>query len=74
MDKVRGCPSRIWRTATISNASGTRGRATGVAEGTTIVTASYLGRTDSATLSVTPVVLSSVYITPLNPEIPNGRT
>ncbi len=60
--------------ATISNASGTRGRATGVAEGTTIVTASYLGRTDSATLSVTPVVLSSVYITPLNPEIPNGRT
>jgi hypothetical protein len=60
--------------ATISNADGTRGRATGVAEGTVIVTASYQGRTDSATLSVTPVVLSGVYITPLNPEIPNGRT
>ncbi len=60
--------------ATISNAAGTRGRATAVAQGTTTVTASYQGRSSSAGLTVTPVVLSDVYITPLNAEIPNGST
>ncbi|MGA7783427.1 MAG: kelch repeat-containing protein [Candidatus Acidiferrales bacterium] len=56
--------------ATISNAAGTQGLATGVAPGATMITAT-LGAVGSAsvTLTVTPAVLETIAVTPTNPTI-----
>ncbi|TGL63534.1 beta strand repeat-containing protein [Leptospira sarikeiensis] len=62
--------------ATISNASGTQGKATTLATGTTNITAAYSGVTSPAsTLTVTSPTLASVTIAP-NPtlSLAKGRT
>jgi len=66
-------------TATISNASGSKGLVTSVDTGTTTISAALDG-VDSGddgnneTLTVTPAVLSSIMITPASPSINSGET
>ena len=49
--------------ATISNSSGSKGVATGVAPGTTNISAAMLGVTGSVKLTVTSAVLTSISVT-----------
>jgi hypothetical protein len=62
--------------ASISNASGSRGKATGAAVGGTAVTiyAAAGSIRGTATLAVTAAVLTSVEVTPALPSIPKGTT
>jgi plastocyanin len=60
--------------ATISNAANLQGVATGVAVGTSTITASLGGVTGSTTLTVTPVVLEMIMVTPVNPSLVQGQT
>jgi hypothetical protein len=64
--------SSLGSVATISNAGGTEGLATGVAQGTTTITASFQGKTGSTTLTVTNATLVSITITPPNPTVAVG--
>lgn len=50
--------------ATLSNAAGTHGRASGVSAGSTTITAAYAGLTASTSLSVTAATLVAITITP----------
>ncbi len=59
--------------ASISNTSGSQGLATGVAKGSSTISAAVDGITGSATLEVTPE-LESIAITPANPDVPKGET
>jgi uncharacterized protein YjdB len=61
-------------TATVSNAAGSKGLATGVAVGSTTISAALNGVTGSTTLGVTAAVLQSIAITPANPSVPKGTT
>ncbi len=61
-------------TATVSNAVGSEGLATGVAEGTSVVSATLNAVSGSVTLTVTAPVLSSIDVTPDAPILPKGRT
>ncbi len=59
--------------AAISNVAGSNGVATSLATGTTLITANLSGITSApATLTVTPVVLMRVTVTPANPGIALG--
>ncbi len=58
--------------ASISNASGSQGLATGAAVGTTTISASLLGQTGSTLLTVTAATLTSIAVTPVNPSIAAG--
>jgi len=59
--------------AIVSNATGSKGVATALSQGTTLVTASFGGITSPAiTLSVTAPVLTSLLVTPSNPSIAIG--
>jgi urocanate hydratase len=58
--------------ASISNASGSNGLATGSAVGTTTIGAALDGVSTSTGLTVTPATLVSIAVTPTNPSIPNG--
>jgi hypothetical protein len=58
--------------ATISNASGTNGRATAVAAGTATITATVGVVAGSTTLTVTSATLMSLSISPANPSIALG--
>ena len=64
--------------ATISNAAGTVGLATAVAPGQATITATSGSSSGSingsTTLTVTPVVLMSIAVTPANPSIAAGAT
>jgi hypothetical protein len=63
--------------ATISNASGLNGLATGVTPGgpiTITATDPSTGLTGTATLTVTMAALVSIQVTPANPSIANGTT
>jgi trimeric autotransporter adhesin len=62
--------------ATINNASGTQGLATGVSPGMTTITAAYSGTTitGSTTLTVTPASLVSIAVIPANPSIAYGTS
>jgi hypothetical protein len=60
--------------ATISNATGSQGVATGVAVGTSNITATFDGVTGETKLTVTPAVLVSIAVTPANPTIAKGTT
>lgn len=60
--------------ATVSNADGSRGLATPLAVGSTIVTASLNARQGSASLTVTAATLTSLSISPLNASVPSGST
>ncbi|WP_157068268.1 Ig-like domain-containing protein, partial [Legionella gratiana] len=55
-------------TATISNVSGSNGFATGVASGTTTITAALSGVTGSTSLAVTNATLVSIAVSPTNPS------
>jgi trimeric autotransporter adhesin len=58
--------------ATLSNAAGSNGLATTLAQGTVTITAALGTVSASATLTVTPATLASISITPPNPRIANG--
>ncbi|HEX3474561.1 MAG TPA: Ig-like domain-containing protein, partial [Kofleriaceae bacterium] len=60
--------------AQISNADGSRGVATGLAVGTTRITASREARTGTTMLTVTDAVLVSIAVTPFVASVPAGRT
>ncbi|PLX82391.1 MAG: hypothetical protein C0617_14875 [Desulfuromonas sp.] len=55
--------------ATISNATGNEGLATGVAEGSTAIIAAFAGLSAEAGLIVSAAVLDSIAITPVDPEL-----
>ncbi|MBI5548788.1 MAG: Ig-like domain-containing protein [Deltaproteobacteria bacterium] len=72
-DQVAWTSSTI-ATATISNAAATRGLATGVAAGSTQISAALAGKTGSATLTVIVVTLASIEVTPDAPTIAKRTT
>ena len=59
---------------TVSNADGGRGIATGVASGTTEVSATLEGVTGSTDFDVTAAVLASLEVTPASPAIASGTS
>ena len=61
-------------TATISNAAGSRGVATAVGAGTSLVTATLGAITATTTLTVTAATLVSIAVTPANPSVVVGST
>ena len=60
--------------ATISNASGSKGLATSVAAGTTIITATLGSVSGNTTLTVNAVTLVSITVTPATPTLTKGTT
>lgn len=60
--------------ASISNAAGSRGRATGLAEGQTTISATLGAVSGSTTLTVKAARLLSIEVTPANPSIAKGTT
>ena len=58
--------------ATISNAAADRGTATGVAKGTSIITATTGGKSGTATLNVTDATLTGLTVTPATPTVPQA--
>jgi trimeric autotransporter adhesin len=60
--------------ATISNAPGTRGLATTVSVGNTVITATLGGVSGNTTLTVAAATLVSIGVTPALPSIANGLT
>ena len=59
--------------ASVSNATGSNGLATGAATGSTDITASFAGVSSSAvSLAVTAATLVSIQVTPPSPSIANG--
>ncbi len=60
--------------ATIGNANGNRGRATGQNVGTTTISATFSGVVGSTTLTVTAATLQSIQVTPTNPTAAKGTT
>ncbi len=62
--------------ATISNATGSKGLATGLVAGPTTITATdpATGVNGTTTLTVTSATLASIAVTPANPSVPNGLT
>ncbi len=60
--------------ATVSNASPTKGLATGITPGNATITALFAGLTGSATLAVTSATLTSITVTPADPTIALGGT
>ncbi|MDQ3340063.1 MAG: Ig-like domain-containing protein [Myxococcota bacterium] len=64
--------SSLGAVATISNAAGTQGRASAVAVGTTVISATRGTTTVTTNLTVTAAVLQLLQITPTNPSIAKG--
>ncbi|KTD53715.1 protein with a bacterial immunoglobulin-like domain protein [Legionella santicrucis] len=60
--------------ATISNAAGSKGLATGMQVGSTAITATYGAISGSTTLTITPALLNSITVTPIAPSIANGTS
>jgi hypothetical protein len=60
--------------ATISSGPSSFGLATGTGPGTTTISATVGGLSDSTTLTVTGVVLTGVVVTPVNPTLAKGAT
>src|SRR5207249_1908455 len=60
--------------ATISNAAGGEGRATGASAGVATISAMLSGTGGQATLTVTNAVLTAVAVTPASPSMPKGTT
>ncbi len=66
--------SSMTSVATISNAAGTKGKASAAGVGTTSVSAAFGGKTGSTILTVTPAVLVSLAVTPTAPSVARGLT
>jgi len=60
--------------AQVSNVSGSNGLVTGLGVGSTSITATLNGTSSSATVTVTPAVLSSISVTPGSSSIAKGTT
>ncbi len=60
--------------ATVSNAAGTKGLASGIAVGSVTVSAALSGKAGTATLTVTPATLVSLAVTPAGAAIAKGTT
>ncbi|MEO7209250.1 MAG: Ig-like domain-containing protein [Steroidobacteraceae bacterium] len=60
--------------ATVSNAAGYDGLATGLNPGSVTITATLAGTSASSVLTVTPATLVSIGVTSANPSIANGLT
>jgi len=60
--------------AVVSNAQGSQGEATALAQGTTVIKATLGDIEDSALLTVTPATLVSIGVTPATPSIAKGTT
>jgi hypothetical protein len=60
--------------ASVSNAAGTNGQATGTSAGTATFTASLDSVNGSASVEVTAAVLESIQVTPIVPVVPIGFT
>ena len=60
--------------ATISNASGSQGLATAIAQGSSTISATLGSIAGSTTLTVTAPVLQSIAVTPASPSVPKGLT
>jgi trimeric autotransporter adhesin len=60
--------------ATVSNADGSRGLATGVAQGSATISAAYSGVTGTTTLTVTAAALTRIDLTPSLASIAKGTT
>jgi trimeric autotransporter adhesin len=60
--------------ATISNAAGRQGIATGVGAGTTSINAVFAGITGITNLTISPATITSLTITPVNPTIAIGAS
>ena len=60
--------------ATISNAAGSEGLSSGAGVGQTTISATLGTVSGSTTLTVTPAVLTTINITPVNPTIAQGTT
>lgn len=60
--------------ATVSNATGTEGLVTGVAVGSTVITATLGGVSGTLTINVVAATLQSIAVTPANPSVAKGRT
>jgi hypothetical protein len=59
-------------TAQVSTAAASAGLTTGLAKGTTKITATYMNVTGSTTVSVTDATITQIQVTPFNPSIPVG--
>jgi hypothetical protein len=66
--------SSMGNVATISNAPGHEGEATAIAGGSTTITATLNGVNGSTTLTVNPVALVSIAVTPATSSVANGST
>ncbi len=60
--------------ASVSNTSGSQGLATALAPGSSTISATLDGITGSTLLTVSPAVLESINVTPVNPNLPVGDT
>src|SRR6185369_15131936 len=60
--------------ATVSNASGSEGLAAAQGAGGATITAAFLGKSGSTSLTVTDSVLDAIQVTPTAPSIANGTT
>jgi hypothetical protein len=60
--------------ATVSNAPTSTGVATGVAPGSTTISAAFAGQVGTATLTVNNATLTSIAVTPTNDSIPLGAS
>jgi hypothetical protein len=56
--------------AAVSPTGGTRGQVTALSGGTATISATYMGVTGTATVTVTAATLTMVQVTPFNPTIP----
>lgn len=71
--------SSVWTSsneavATVSNSTGTHGRATGVSDGTVSINATFGGVAGAGALIVRAAELASLQVTPANSVIANGTT
>ena len=60
--------------ATVSDAVGSKGLASGVAPGTATITALFAGQVGTASFSVTSATLTLITVTPSSPSIPLGNS
>jgi hypothetical protein len=60
--------------ASVSNAAGTKGLASGNQAGTTTISATFGGQTGTATLTVTAATLTAITVTPPTGTINPGQT
>lgn len=66
--------SATWASADGSRASVSKGLVTGLAVGTSLITATFLGTSGTTTATVTGATLQSIAVTPTSPSVAKGTT